>query len=292
MPELPEVESLRRSLEPFLLDTKLTDARLLRDDMCTVVTRDPSSSNTRISPRDLLDQATITSLERRGKQLAIVAADGRTLIVQLGMSGQVLIVDDPSHALLHTHVHAMWTLSRGGLMLFRDPRRFGGLSTLHHHEHLRSIAWRDLGPDALTITGETLAMRSAASARAVKAVLLDQRVLAGVGNIYADESLFRARINPATPARAVSPVQWDSLAEAVRTVLQAAVAAGGRSLRDYVDAQGQAGEATQGHQVYGRGHEPCTACGTPLRQAQLHQRTTVWCAACQPRRRVRRSTRR
>lgn len=287
MPELPEVESLRRSLEPFLLGTRFVAARLLRDDMCTVVPR-PAD---RATPHDLLENATITSLERRGKQLAIVADDGRTLIVQLGMSGQVLIVDDDRRALLHTHVHALWTLSRGGCMLFRDPRRFGGLSALHDRAELDRTAWRDLGPDALSISPSVLRERTAASTRAIKAVLLDQRVLAGVGNIYADESLFRARIHPLTRAGTLSLALWERLAQAVRETLHEAVAAGGSSLRDYVDAQGLAGQATHGHQVYGRGGSPCLACGSILRQAQVTQRTTVWCPACQAKRAVRSSTR-
>ncbi len=231
----------------------------------------------------MLQDATVASLERRGKQLAIVADDGRCLVIQLGMSGQVLVVDDPNAVSVHTHVHAVWTIDPGdSIMLFRDPRRFGGLRPVRSIERLRSIAWKTLGPDALVIEGAMLAHAAGASRRPIKSVLLDQSVLAGVGNIYADESLFRACLHPLAPANSLEAETWNTLASCIRDVLHEAISQGGSTLRDYVDALGRSGSATQSHRVYGRRGLPCLACGTALAHALVAQRATVWCPRCQP----------
>ncbi|MEI7658608.1 MAG: bifunctional DNA-formamidopyrimidine glycosylase/DNA-(apurinic or apyrimidinic site) lyase [Phycisphaerae bacterium] len=277
MPELPEVESLRRSLEPRLVGRLVRRAQLLRADICS-----PTPRSARDRAHRLLQNATIASIERRGKQLALVAADGRALIIQLGMSGQVLLLPDPADIAIHTHVHALWTIDRGDTMLFRDPRRFGGLRPLPTRLDLDAVAWNNLGPDALAIQGHQLHQAAASSARSIKSVLLDQSVLAGVGNIYADESLFLARLHPLTPARDLTPRHWDTLAARIRDVLQAAIAQGGSTLRDYVDALGRAGAATNSHRVYGRRDLPCLACGTPLVHTLVSQRSTVSCPRCQP----------
>lgn len=277
MPELPEVESLRRSLEPRLVGHTITDLRLLRADVCSPL---PRSLAARAAA--LLRHATIASLERRGKQLAIVAHDGRCLIIQLGMTGQVLLLDDPAALATHTHVHALWTIDDATTMLFRDPRRFGGIRPAPHREHLDATLWKNLGPDALAIQGADLLHAAGRSARPVKSVLLDQAVLAGVGNIYADESLFLAKLHPLAQARDLTDRQWATLAQCVRDVLHAAIAQGGSTLRDYVDALGRSGSATQSHRVYGRRGLPCLSCCTPLAHTLLSQRTTVWCPHCQP----------
>lgn len=277
MPELPEVESLRRSLEPRLLGRFVRHARLLRADVCSPL---PRASRDRAS--HLLQHATITSLERRGKQLALVADNQRTLIIQLGMSGQVLLLPDQAAVAVHTHVHAVWTIDPDTVMVFRDPRRFGGLRPFPTRHDLDAVAWKDLGRDALAIQGRELEEAAGRSARSIKAVLLDQSVLAGVGNIYADESLFLARIHPLTPARELRHHHWDSLAHAIRDTLHAAIAQGGSTLRDYVDALGRSGSAALSHRVYGRRELPCLTCATPLSHTLIAQRSTVWCPRCQP----------
>ncbi|MCX5689736.1 MAG: bifunctional DNA-formamidopyrimidine glycosylase/DNA-(apurinic or apyrimidinic site) lyase [Planctomycetota bacterium] len=276
MPELPEVESLRLSLVPALTNARIVRARLRRRDICTAL----PAQRRAISAAQLLEGCTISHLSRRGKQLAIITHTGPTLLIHLGMSGSMLLLPTPGEIRLHTHVHAVWT-TPSTTLIFRDPRRFGGITTLAHHSQLESLAWQELGPDALTISTDTLEQRAVHSTRAIKSVLLDQHILAGVGNIYADESLFRARLNPHTPASTLTHDDWQRLAAAVRIILAAAIAAKGSSLRDYVDAQGTKGAATQAHQVYGRASLPCTSCVTPLVTAQLGQRTTVWCPTCQ-----------
>ncbi|MDX2017211.1 MAG: bifunctional DNA-formamidopyrimidine glycosylase/DNA-(apurinic or apyrimidinic site) lyase [Planctomycetota bacterium] len=282
MPELPEVESLRRSLEPLVLGRRVLHATPPRKALHVR----PASGPARLTPADLLEGLTITATARRGKQLALLTSAGAALVVHLGMSGQLLHlapgVKIPSpRTQPGKHLHARWALDDGSLLLFRDPRRFGGLVPFPSRGALDAHWSGTLGPDALTITDDELLARLG-SVRAIKALLLDQSVLAGVGNIYADESLHRARIHPATPADRLTPAQARALAGALRSVLAQAVDLRGSTLRDYRSAQGEPGSATALHLVYGRADQPCLACGTPIASAPLAQRTTAWCPRCQP----------
>ena len=246
MPELPEVERVRRSLESRIVGCTVDRVRILRRDVIATP-RDPAggfarnrsdraaargAKPSRLTSSAMLGGATIDRLDRRGKRLAIIAADGRALDVHLGMTGAVMMLgpDEP----LPDHTHILWTLgtSRGShrashRMVFRDPRRFGGVWTCASVEDLISRRWATLGPDALTITAAELGARLAGSHRAIKAALLDQSVLAGVGNIYTDEALFRARIHPEADSSALSAPAIEQLAEAIRGILISAVAAGG-----------------------------------------------------------------
>ena len=274
MPELPEVECIRQAIEPHLLGQCVQAATLFRPDICT-----------RSTPRDaytkaLLEGGVITGTLRHDKQLAMVADDGRTLCFHLGMSGQVLI--NPPCQL--SHVHALWTIGDPPITLvFRDPRRFGGLWTYQSPDDLRRARWSALGPDALTIEPGALREALAATARPIKAALLDQALIAGVGNIYADEALFRARVSPFLPGHSLAPDHVAALAESIRGVLAAAITARGSTLRDYRNADGSRGHAAALHHVYARRGLPCTRCGKPLTGALVAQRSTVWCPGCQPR---------
>lgn len=307
VPELPEVETVRRTLLPRILGSRILTARLLRRDVL-IAPGDPAGGFSRqrtgrgtppaaIAPSDLLEDCTITEILRRGKQLAIIGQpdrDGpRALTVQLGMSGQLFI--EPSAASdspLPTHVHALWTFHdalRGpnpkrakdtAQLCFRDPRRFGGLRVLRSMEELNAH-WLQLGPDALDLSAEDLLNASRDSSRAIKALLMDQATVAGIGNIYADEALFRAGIRPSRPARRLKPVEAIVLSEAIRAILHDAIEARGSTLRDYRDADGREGDYQGRHAVYGRAGENCRRCGRVLRSGILAQRTTVWCPACQ-----------
>jgi len=168
-------------------------------------------------------------------------------------------------------------------MLFRDPRRFGGIWTAPDFDTLFMHRWRELGPDALTITAQRLRNAVARSNRPIKAALLDQAVLAGVGNIYADEALFRAAIHPARQARSLAQEEITSLARALRSVLRSSIRGGGSTLRDYADANGKAGRFVARHAVYGRAGETCVQCGELLHSEVIAQRTTVFCESCQTR---------
>lgn len=272
MPELPEVECLRRSLTRIVRRRVVREEILRRDVTSWIEVARTGELWTGLSPGD-----EIVALHRHGKQLAIQADGGRTLVIHLGMSGQILLDTAP---VSRAHTHARWTLDDGLILSFRDPRRFGGLWSGRSMDIVRDVLWKDLGPDALAVTELTLRDASRASRRSIKSILLDQRVAAGIGNIYADEALFDAGIRP-TRRRPLSSVQAHRLAESIRATLSAAIERGGSTLRDYVDANGSSGSAQHSHRVYGRGGEPCTACGELLRQTLVSQRTTVYCPRCQ-----------
>jgi formamidopyrimidine-DNA glycosylase len=232
-------------------------------------------------PALLVGQRVIAS-DRRGKQLALMSDAGRVLVIQLGMTGQLVVQDREAEPSKHTHVRWDVQAPTGELceVHFRDPRRFGGLTTLADAEAL-ATRWSALGPDALTITGDTLIDNLAGSRRAIKAALLDQGVLAGVGNIYADEALFRAGIAPKRLASRLDRASIERLAQHIRAVLGEAVAAGGSTLRDYINADFTPGAFALSHAVYGRAGQACVKCRTVLKSSLIAQRMTVWCPVCQ-----------
>jgi len=221
-------------------------------------------------------------MERRGKQLALLGEgpDGatRAVVVQLGMSGR-LVTAGPGEA-RQAHTHIEWHLEGGIRLRFIDPRRFGAVSIAPDSASL-AARWATLGPDALTVRAPALAGLLSARRTPIKAALLDQRIIAGVGNIYADEALHVAGIHPRRPAGAINTADVSRLANAIRTVLRRAIRAGGSTLRDYTDGSGAAGKYQSRHAVYGRGGTPCLRCGETLRAEQVAQRKTVWCPVCQ-----------
>lgn len=298
MPELPEVETLKRTLEPRIVGARVERVRVLRADVITALHAQASGREQRQGARaiQLLEGDTIVTLRRHGKQLAIIGASGRVMCFHLGMSGQVRIaVDDRGRPRLppnlHKHMHVKWKL-RGKdkrdacatefWMFFRDPRRFGGIWTAPDFETLVRQRWNALGPDALAITAQRLWAAMGRSLRPIKAALLDQSVLAGVGNIYADEALFRAALHPRRSASGLSRDELAKLARALRFVLRESIRGGGSTLRDHADANGRAGEFASHHAVYGRGGKPCPRCELALRDIVIAQRTTVFCESCQP----------
>jgi formamidopyrimidine-DNA glycosylase len=272
VPELPEIERLRLDLAEALPGSRVRGVDVRRGD---VVRPAPA-------PDALLAGDRIDRLTRHGKQLAIVGRSGRVVCVHLGMSGRLLAGARASVDTEAPHTHVVWDLAGGRRMAFNDPRRFGGLWTFASEADLMERRWRLLGPDALTIRAPELRPRLARTCRAVKAALLDQALLAGVGNIYADESLFRARVHPETPAGELDPPRVRTLAGSIRAILRRAVEAGGSTLRDYRRADGAIGGFQARHRVYGRAGLPCVRCGRTLESTPVAQRTTVWCPACQP----------
>lgn len=284
MPELPEVERIRRSLEPGLVGRVVVSVRVIRRDVI-VAPGDPFGGFSRVrgvarpvrmDQSMLLVGGRVDSLLRHGKQLAVIDDRGRALIVGLGMTGRLdLSRVRPSPR----HTHVVWTLDGGALLRFIDPRRFGLVRLAP--EGPRS-AWAGLGPDAATIRADLLAGALGSSLRSVKAALLDQGILAGVGNIYADEALHAAGIHPGRPARELGRAEIVSLAGAIRRVLAKAIVAGGSTIRDYQDGSGQAGGFQSQHRVYGRSGLPCMSCGGVLERGRIAQRTTVFCPRCQP----------
>ncbi|MEO1277855.1 MAG: bifunctional DNA-formamidopyrimidine glycosylase/DNA-(apurinic or apyrimidinic site) lyase [Planctomycetota bacterium] len=286
MPELPEVEHLRRTLVPHLVGRSVVRATLHRRDIA-VGPGDPpggfARQRSRVRPRRLtkaqmLQGAVIDRIDRRGKLMAIIGDDGRAIGVHLGMSGQVLWAAAGGR-LSTDHVHATWRLDDGSRFVFRDPRRFGGVWMFASRDELPP--WQSLGPDALAITPNEFAARLHGAKRPIKAALLDQGLVAGIGNIYADEALHRAGIHPLTQASSLLPDRLERLGAAVVELLQDAVAVGGSTLRDYRAADGEPGGYQHAHRVYGRSDLECLTCGRGLSTARIAQRTTVWCPGCQ-----------
>lgn len=274
MPELPEVETVRRALAP-VVGVEVTGVRVTRRD---VVRDDRDRRAGSLRQAHLLAGDSVKAIDRRGKQLALIGHAGRVVLIHLGMSGQVLVLT--GDAPVGDHAHVVWSLADGSRVVFRDPRRFGGVWLLPDRAAL-DARWAGLGPDALAVTPHDLASALAGSARAVKTALLDQRAVAGVGNIYADESLFEARIAPTRPCRSLSEADFARLAAAVRSVMARAVLARGSTLRDYRLPDGSAGDAKAGHRVYARAGKPCPVCDMPIQRMVLGQRSTCWCPACQ-----------
>lgn len=282
MPELPEVETVRRGLMPILGQQIVACAVRRRD---VVRDRSGKSSNPRrgpIDPARLGVGAQAVELVRKGKQLAVIAQQHgreRVLLIQLGMSGQVSLIDTP-RIRDAKHVHVVWTLDDTRRIAFRDPRRFGGITLLRDRAALER-AWATLGPDALSIDAKALRESVSGSSRTIKAALLDQRVLAGVGNIYADESLHRAGIDPRAICASISDGGLQRLSESISAVLRDAVEARGSTLRDYRDASDQPGGAQLLHRVYNRAGQPCRNCGSIIESTRIAQRSTCWCPTCQ-----------
>jgi formamidopyrimidine-DNA glycosylase len=282
LPELPEVDHLRRTLHPHLVGARVVAVKLRRRD---IVVRCASRTG-RLSSKELLAETTIAAILRHGKNLALVSAEGPALGIHLGMSGHLRFVPAGKRLSQADHVHCEWRLSSKtgeGRLIFRDPRRFGGIWTFPSLELLKSHLWQRLGPDAISIDAKTLSNQLKRTSRPIKSALLDQRVLAGVGNIYADESLFSAGIHPLSRANRLRTNLVESLSAAIQTVLIAAIDAGGSSIRSYADANGARGNYAKEHLVYGRAGEPCPNCGKPLAHIRVSQRTTTFCKFCQRR---------
>ncbi len=292
MPELPEVEHVRRSLREPVIGAHVQRVIIRRADVAW-----SEHAARPASTVELLEGARVSVIHRHGKQLAIVAEDGRAMCVQLGMTGGMLVRPNAAAVAALDHAHVVWQLGAharqrpGRFLVFRDPRRFGGITCYPSFDALRRERWGRLGPDALSIDAAALAAALAGSSRAVKCVLLDQNAIAGVGNIYADEALFRARVSPRLRASLLRPPDIELLSAAIRAVLVEAVNAGGSTIRDYRDASGQSGTFQSRHLVYGRAGQACSACGSTLRKLVVAQRTTVMCPRCQatPKRRKPRS---
>ncbi len=239
------------------------------------------ASRSRPEARRLLQGLRVASIERHGKALGIVTNEGPCLQVHLGMSGQLLLIAEHEAAAARpTHTHAEWCSDHGAVLRFRDPRRFGSLLWWPDRGSLLAH-WARLGADALRVDAAALWTTLQSTRRGVKALLLDQRALAGVGNIYADEALFEAGIHPVRPARSLNRNDAERLATAIQDVLQRGLDACGSTLRDYRLPDGTLGRGTSWHRVYARERQPCPTCKQPIQAATIAGRTSHFCAKCQ-----------
>lgn len=268
MPELPEVETVVRTLRPTLLNRRIAAIVHLRGDIVTPVSE---NLETRLIGRRII------AIHRRGKRIIIQLDDGNCWYVHLGMTGRLTI--EPKDAPRRPHTHLILDLGQSQELRFVDPRRFGGVFWCG-----ATPADESMGPEPLTLLPRELFSRLSKTNRSIKSALLDQKMIAGIGNIYADEALFDAQIHPLTIATKVNAEQARRLNTAIKRVLKRAIEHRGSTLRDYVDANGEPGDFQKVHRVYDREGEPCLRCGTVIVRIIVAQRSTCFCPRCQPKR--------
>jgi len=288
MPELPEVETIARGLAPEVVGRSILAVQVL----------DPSALKP--SPEAFLAIAlnqTIAGVGRRGKLLLLeltspdphpnhndhnndhnASASSAILAIHLRMTGRVMAY---APGQTPDRPRAILNLSGGVALSFADVRRFGSMHAFAPGEIDAWPFYRDLGPEPLTLAAADFRARLSPSRSRIKALLLDQHVIAGIGNIYADEALFRAAIRPTTPASELSTRQLNALHHAIQAVLAQAIAENGSSIRDYRTAHGDAGAFQNHFQAYGRAGKPCTRCQTPMVSAKVAGRTSTYCERCQ-----------
>lgn len=282
MPELPEVETVMRGLAPSMSGQVITQAQINRPDL-----RWPFPERM----QERLTGARVMGLRRRSKYILADLDRGETLLVHLGMSGRMTVSGDPVGQFTHTHPaaqkhdHVVFDMANGARITFNDPRRFGAMdlidtATLESHKLLAKLGPEPLGNH---FDAAHLAAKCAARKSPVKTVLLDQSVVAGLGNIYVCEALFRAAIHPATVANTLHNSQIQTLTHHIQEVLRAAIDAGGSSLKDFRQADGNLGYFQHTFDVYGREGAPCKRAGCHGDIARITQsgRSSFYCAQCQ-----------
>ncbi|KHQ52488.1 bifunctional DNA-formamidopyrimidine glycosylase/DNA-(apurinic or apyrimidinic site) lyase [Mameliella alba] len=282
MPELPEVETVRRGLAPVMEGQVIAQARVNRPDL-----RWPFPENM----ADRLTGTRVERLRRRSKYILADLSSGETLLIHLGMSGRMLVSGDPLGTFVHDHPapekhdHVVLDMGQGARVTFNDPRRFGAMDLMDTAEAERHPLLVSLGPEPLGnafsesyLTGMLKGRRTP-----IKSALLDQKIIAGLGNIYVCEALYRARIHPARKVNRISEARLGALVPIIREVLQDAIAAGGSSLRDFRQADGELGYFQHSFDVYGREGAPCRseACADTVRRIVQSGRSSFYCASCQ-----------
>jgi formamidopyrimidine-DNA glycosylase len=290
MPELPEVEVTRLRIAPWMVGRRIRRVRTTADSYFFLTRPGPL--------RRGLAGRTVTALARQGKYLLVLLDDSSRLVVHLGMTGQLFADGATSPRLLSasrraalapeeqerfrpdSHTHLRLEFEDGGAPVYmRDVRKFGKVLLLRDGE--RHPRLERLGIDALAVTGELLFDATRGRDVAIKSALLDQALIAGVGNIYADESLFLARVRPSRRARRVTRAECDAIAEAIARVLRRSIETGGSSISDYVAPDGSDGAYQSERHVYARKGEPCSVCATPIRRTVIGARGTHFCPSCQ-----------
>lgn len=280
MPELPEVETIANGVNRRVAGETILSAwfsayrepfRTAPDEMARVLSGKRIRQVRRVGKHIVFDLEEARPRPRSAPKSGAADTSPVQWLAHLGMTGRLLVAD--ARMPVAPHTHAVLRLSSGQELRFVDPRRFGRLALVED--------FRGPGAEPLTIEREEFAALFRGRRLAIKAALLNQRLLHGVGNIYADESLFRAGIRPTRAAGRLTRERLDRLHAAVKAVLKAAIRAGGSSVSDYVDAEGEAGYFQIQHKVYGREGEPCRVCGTPIRRIVLAGRGTHYCPQCQ-----------
>jgi formamidopyrimidine-DNA glycosylase len=272
MPELPEVETFATDLRPQLVGRRITAAHILWSR--TLAEPDVPELTARLAGQK------IDRVGRRGKFLVLALESGDSLLVHLRMTGRLQIVPDESPELAGPHVRAWFELDDGRVLNFTDPRKFGRIWLT---EDLTRVVGK-LGPEPLAwdFSAEILAERLGRRRGAIKALLLNQEIVAGLGNIYADEALFLAGIHPLRSGASLTSGEIERLHAAIRQVLGEAIGERGTTLRDYRPPYGQIGAYQNELRVYQKTGQPCPRCGTPIQRIRVTQRSTHYCPHCQP----------
>lgn len=270
MPELPEVETTRRGIEPHILTKKITGATVRERRLRWPV---PAGLP------GILKDRTVRAVSRRAKYL-LIETDAGTLMIHLGMSGSLRIARPEEAPRKHDHVDI--ALEGGNILRFHDPRKFGSMHWIIRDAHSHPLLC-DLGPEPLAddFSGDYLFALSRKRKVPVKSFIMDSHVVVGVGNIYANEALFRAGIRPTREAGRVSADRYVRLVAHIKAVLAEAIRVGGTTLRDFLGSDGEPGYFRQSLAVYGRRDLPCIICGVVLKEIRVGQRSTVYCQKCQ-----------
>lgn len=271
MPELPEVETTRRGIAPHLINQVIEDVIVHQPRLRWPV----PTSQLKLK----LKHQSIQQVTRRAKYLLLHTATG-TVIIHLGMSGSLRVIDAQSPRELHDHVELIFGQHQA--LRLRDPRRFGALLWVEQDPLLHPLL-RDLGPEPLSdnFTGEYLYQRARRRELSVKALIMNSRIVAGIGNIYANEALFLAGIHPQRAAGRIALNRYRGLADCLKQVLQDAIEQGGTTLRDFAREDGSPGYFSLQLRIYGKAGSPCSNCGAPITLRTQHQRATYYCARCQ-----------
>lgn len=273
MPELPEVETVVRELRPLLVGKRLTAVRTSKHSLRTKWSKAWESQ---------LVGNRVGAVRRRGKWILVDLDVGGLLVLHLGMTGQLRVV--PTTEEPENHIHLTFDLDEGAEQWrFRDIRRFGSAALYRDESEWAASLGQPLGPEPFDLKAAGWKQSLEKTQRSLKAVLLDQSIVAGVGNIYADESLFMAKLHPTLPGDRTKPKEADRLRRAIVDVLTRAIDGRGSTIRDYVGGSGLKGSYQDEFQVYGRTGKPCRRCRTPIERIRLASRSTHFCPKCQTR---------
>ncbi|RMH39106.1 MAG: bifunctional DNA-formamidopyrimidine glycosylase/DNA-(apurinic or apyrimidinic site) lyase [Gammaproteobacteria bacterium] len=271
MPELPEVETTRRGLSPHLEGRRLQSIEIHQRNL-----RHPIP----LFLENKLANQMLQRIERRAKYL-LFRFERATVIAHLGMSGAFRVIREQSFP-WKKHEHFRWYFDNNGILCYHDPRRFGFLDYHEALDHLPPYLAK-LGPEPLSddFSADYLYQRSRGRSAPIKNFIMEQTLVAGIGNIYACEALFLAKIRPTTPAGKIGRVRLARLVDAIKAVLSQAIAAGGTTLKDFIRTDGRPGYFAQRLEVYGRDEAPCSICQKTIRRIVISGRSTYYCASCQ-----------
>ncbi len=273
MPELPEVETTRLGISPHLIGQKIHEIIVQRRDL-----RWPVSENL-----TELEGATFVSVKRRSKYLLLETDTHAVILIHLGMSGSLRIISPSDEWKKHDHIGI--TVGNNLQLRFHDPRRFGLVLRIAVSEIYTHSLLKNLGPEPLESNFTATHLHAALCGKSIpiKVAIMDAKIVVGVGNIYASESLFRSGIHPLLPSNKLTKPRAEKLVIAIREVLTESITQGGTTLRDFLKSDGEPGYFKQRLLVYGRKDEPCRVCGIPISNQVLGQRATYWCSKCQKR---------